>query len=224
MIRVRRIGWRLSLLALLWAPTAYGATMEVCTVDSPCTLGGLISSGGSFQSADMSITFSNFEAIATGALASIPLTDIAIVQTASGLGLDLIGGLSAQDGEIGDLLIRYDVSAMAPLTQATLTFNGEAFGVGAGASVIETFGSLPDQGFVFVTGGGGQVRNHTVQLDGLQSFRVTSDIIVDSSLLAGGLGGTADISLITENFIPEPGTAFLLLLGLGGLAVARRAR
>jgi MYXO-CTERM domain-containing protein len=194
------------------------------------TLGDLV--GGtpeSFQSEDGTLTFSSFGVVVTGSLATFDLDTVQILLTESGFGFSMVAGLSANDGEIGDMLVTFDVSSLLPIVSASLSFNGAASGVGAGASVVETFQGINDQAFVFVTGGGGGRSEDTVefqapaQLD-LTALRVTKDIILDSTLLAGGTGGEAVISIISQDFavVPEPSAALLGLLGLGALFLVRR--
>jgi MYXO-CTERM domain-containing protein len=214
-------------LLLGGAGPAGANSILLCDAGSPCSLADLVGTGNEFQSGDLTLTFGNFDAILTGSLAGLALSDIAVVKTMTGFGFDLFGPLAANDGEMGDLLVRFDVTGIADLIRADLTnFVAGASGVGAGASAIQTYEGLDLQAFVFVTGGGGSDLNDTVDLPpGIRMLRVTTDIILDSSLLAGGPGGTADISAVTQDFIiPEPTTGALGLLGLGGLLLLRRRK
>jgi hypothetical protein len=196
--------------ALLCLSPGRGAALSLGDVDS-------------FDSLNGQLTFSNFEVVATGSLSSLDLTSILIVPTPSGFGFDLVGPISANDGEIGDLLVRFDVWAVLPIVRALLSFNGAASEPGSGATVTETFEGLNVQAFVFATGGGGLDLSDEASIPDLEHLRVTKDILVDSSTLSGA-PGSAVISVITQDFalIPEPATVLLVLLGLGATLVLRR--
>jgi hypothetical protein len=179
---------------------------------------------GTFDSGNGLLTFSNFDVIATGSLASLDLSSIAIVLTPSGFGFELVGGLSAFDGEIGDLVVRFDVDGDIDIVDYHLSFNGAAAGPGSGASVTTTFDGRPEQAFVFATGAGGLLLMDS--LDFVPSTRqlgATVDILLDSDTIAGG-PGSAVISVVRHEFslIPEPATGALLLLSLFGVVLLRR--
>lgn len=197
--------------ALLCLAPARGSALSLGDVDS-------------FNSLNDQLTFSNFQVVASGSLSSLPLTSILIVPTMSGFGFELVGPISANDGEIGDLLVRFDVDAVLPIVTALLSFNGAASGAGSGASVTETFDGLSNtQLFVFATGAGGLQLSDQASIPSLDHLRVTKDILVDSSTISGG-PGSAVISSITQEFVvPEPATALLVLLGLG-TTLALRSR
>jgi hypothetical protein len=177
----------------------------------------------SFDSLNGQLTFDNFQVLATGSLSSLDLTSILIVPTTSGFGFELVGPISANDGEIGDLFVRFDVWAALPIVEAFLSFNGAASEPGSGASVTETFEGLNVQAFVFATGAGGLRLSDQASIPELEHLRVTKDILVDSSTVSGG-PGSAVISVITQDFalIPEPATVLLVLIGLGGTLALRR--
>jgi hypothetical protein len=174
------------------------------------------------------ILFSNFEVIPTGSVTESDLPNILIASTTAGFGFELVGPLAANNGEIGDLLVRFDVDAEISIIAAHLSFNGSAFGVGAGTTVTETFEGIGDrQAFVFAIGTDGDAVVDLIDDvffdSGLLHLRVTKDILLDSTTISGG-PGTADISEITQTFtlIPEPQTGLLVLLGLGGALLLRR--
>jgi hypothetical protein len=178
-----------------------------------------------FPSLDNTLFFSNWEVVPTGSLASLDLSSILVVPTANGFGFDLVGPLSANGGEIGDLVVRFDVDAVDVLDWARLSMTGAATGLGAGASVTETFQGVGDrQLFVYAIGGGPSSLIDQVSLLDLQllHLRVTTDIILDSTVLSGP-PGSAQISVVTQEFkiIPEPATGMLLLLGIGGALLLR---
>ena len=112
------------------------------------------------------------------------------------------------------------------LDWARLSMTGAASGLGAGASVTETFAGIGDrQLFVYAIGEGPSQLIDEVSLRDLNlvHLRVTTDILLDSTVLSGPLGN-AQISVVTQEFkiIPEPATGVLVLLGLGGALLLRR--
>ncbi len=228
---------RMALAAVAMTTWMVAPLPAVATHISDLTLGDLVNgTPGSFTSEDGVLTFSDFGVVLTGSLATFDLDNVQIMLTESGFGFSMVGGLSANDGEIGDMVVMFDVVSELPIIGATLSFNGAASGDGAGASVIETFQGINDQAFVFATGGGGLRLSDEVVFNGgpgpepsgigLLALAVTKDIILDSTLLAGGTEGSATISVVSQDFavVPEPGAALLGLLGLGGLIVVRRLR
>jgi MYXO-CTERM domain-containing protein len=219
------------LMLLILSANSVGAATIECTETSPCRLTDLIAlpPGDGFLSGNLTLFFSDFDAIATGSLAPLDPEQIVVANTMSGLGFDLVGGLSANNGELGDLLIRFTVAVEVPdasLIRALLSFNGSASGRGAGASVTETFEGISDlQLFVYAIGEGPIFLNDDVDFEPgrYDVLRVTKDIIVDSTVLEGEPPGNAQISLITQEFIiPEPGTGLLALLGVAGAVLLRR--
>jgi hypothetical protein len=64
----------------------------------------------------------------------------------------------------------------------------------------------------------------SVLLEPGATIRITKDIIVDSTVLDGQLPGNAAISEIRQEFIPEPGTGLLVLLGAAGALLLRVRR
>ena len=222
--------WRKALAAVGVAVWMAAPLPAVATHITDLTLADLVSgTPDSFTSEDGVLTFSNFGAIATGSLATFDLSGVQIMLTETGFGFSMVGAFSASDGEIGDLFVTFDVASLLPIIGATLSFNGEASGAGAGASVIETFEGINDQAFVFVTGGGGGRAEDSVEFDlalDLLALRVTKDIILDSTVLDPVEVGVAVISFIDQDFavIPEPASGLLALLGLGFLLLVRRRR
>ena len=228
---------RMALAAVAMTTWMVAPLPAVATHINNLTLGDLVDgTPDSFTSEDGVLTFSAFGVVQTGSLATFNLDNVQIMLTESGFGFSMIGGLSANDGEIGDLLVTFDVLSQLPIVGAALSFNGAASGIGAGASVVETFQGINDQVFVFVTGGGGIQLSDQIEFNGgiqpsgldgaLLALTVTKDIILDSTLLLGGLGGTAEISIISQDFevIPEPSAGLLGLLGLSALVLVRRLR
>lgn len=180
----------------------------------------------SFRSLNEVLTFSNFDVLASGSLDDLDLGSVEIVLTETGFGFELVGPLSAFDGEIGDLIVRFDVDSVVPLLSYRLSFNGAATEPGSGASVTVTFDGLDEQAFVFATGAGGLRLDDQVDLQGgPMHLRLTADILLDSDTISG-LPGSAVISVIGHEFtvVPEPASALLGLLGLAAALTLRRLR
>lgn len=178
--------------------------------------------------------FSGFDAQISGDLAGqIDATDISVVVLNDGF--QLTGPLSAADGEMGDILLFYSVSAeFEVIIGASLFSNGVAVGSGAQVAVDEQL-LIADSEEVgrLSAWDTGAVPGDAISFDEivfggpLQEILVVKDIILDSSLVGGGPGGSARISLIEQRFsvaAPEPGTLALMGIGLAGLAGLRRRR
>ena len=190
-----------------------------------------LAAGASFTSEDGLLLFDDFVITPTG---SVTVAHLALLQinlnNAGGFdisGFDIVGPISAADGEIGDLNIVFSVTSEVPITGATLAFNGGAFGIGSVASVTEVFTGFPSVALlVAITGGGTVITEDSARLgEGIFSLRVNKDILVDSTLLGGGTGGLASISSVSQQFalaIPEPSALILLGLGFGALVLRRR--
>jgi hypothetical protein len=213
--RVRKLAAALIIFAVAAGPGSSQA-MTLADIDA-------------FPSLDNTLFFSNWEVVPTGSLGNLDLSSILVVPTVNGFGFDLVGPLSANGGEIGDLVVRFDVDAVDVLDWARLSMTGAATGLGAGASVTETFQGVGDrQLFIYAIGEGpssldtGQVSLLDLQL---LHLRVTKDIILDSTVLSGP-PGSAQISVVTQEFkiIPEPTTGMLVLLGVGGGLLLRLRR
>lgn len=189
--------------------------------------------GASIASLDGTITFSNFDAIVTGAL-SDDLSNYEV--TALTTGFRLTGAFLVADGNIGDVVLSFTATAGPGLaiTDARLFFNGSFNGgdgvpPGLGAGVTET---------IFAGGSGDPIANLSVaassqgfeKLVDTDSFapQETIDVLKDIALssFAGGDGSVTHISVVDQTYTvtPEPGTLLLGAMGLVGLAALGRKR
>lgn len=189
---------------------------------------------GGFTTAN-GVTFAGFSVSISGALAgSLSASDLELVfdTSAGSAGFSLSGPISAADGELGDVFLSFTVSSSQLIVGALLSaINVADGGPGALASVDELIrtGAGAFLGLLSTsdTGGpGAGIFDDDLSFAGQTSIRVMKDILVDSSILGGGTGGSARISFISQTFllVPEPGTLVLVLGGLAGLAVGGRRR
>lgn len=181
------------------------------------------------------VTFSNFSVSITGALAgSLTAADLELTfeEGAGSAGFALTGPISAADGELGDVFLSFSVGSAQLITGALLSaINVADGGLGALAAVDELIrsGAGAFLGLLSTsdTGGPGDgIFDDSLSFAGQSSIKVMKDILVDSSLLGGGPGGSARITFVSQTFtfVPEPGTLLLVLGGLAGLAVRGRSR
>jgi hypothetical protein len=127
------------------------------------------------------LTFSGFSINVTGSV-DHNLADYKVVTLSDGF--EIMGNISAFNGQQGDMLVSYDVS-VAPGTPAvndiTLTFNGTATGAHSGATVSEDLfsgGNSIASANVFSIAGGSTKKVDTVSFAPQTSFTVEKDIIV----------------------------------------------
>jgi len=142
------------------------------------------------------LTFSDFTITPTGSV-DPNLADYT-VQTLSD-GFRIVGNFSAINGQQGDMLISYTVSASAASRTAvddiTLAFDGAAQGAHSGATVSEDLFSIPDgnsiaSANVFSTGSGLFQKVDTATFAPVRSFTVEKDILVTAGTgSSGGSGG-----------------------------------
>ena len=183
------------------------------------------------------LTFDSFDAVISGDLATaITPADLEIVVLSDGF--RIAGPISAADGEIGDILLSYSVTQtffpnLLPIIGASLLSNGVAEGIGAQAGIDELLLMTPHGVVIavlsaFDTGAisGDAIFFDEASFDPIHALHVEKDILVDSVLLDGGVGGSARISLIDQRFqvVPEPTSISLMSLGLAGLAFGGRRR
>jgi hypothetical protein len=183
---------------------------------APLTLADL-QAGASFDSIDLSLTFSEFSITAGGSIVA-PLSDFQVLVLDDGF--EVVGPMSAFDGEIGSLDIGYRVTAVAELLEGLLSFDGAAAGAGSEAVVTETFGTL------------GAASVHSLEGD-LQLFDsallggTVVDLLVSKQIdLVSVSQGGAVVGIVTQRFevVPEPASLLLLLLGGLGTLALRRTR
>ena len=177
--------------------------------------------------------FHDFSLEITGHLStSLSASDLSILTLPDGF--RMVGPISAADGEVGNVLISYRVDSnlpIAPIIAASIVSNVAASGVGAQAAVDEFILSIPGGVPIallsaFDTGGtsGTPMFSDEAIFSPMPALKVEKSILVDSSLLGGGFGGSARLSVVDQRFevVPEPTPLVLMSLGLLGLAGAGR--
>ena len=188
---------------------------------------------GGFTTAN-GVTFSNFSVSITGALAgSLTASQLELTFEGSGgsAGFSLTGPISAADGELGDVFLSFSVSSEQAIVGALLSaLNVADGGLGALASVDELIrtGGGSVLGLLSTSDSGGPgdgIFDDELSFAGQTSLRVMKDILVDSSILGGGPGGSARISFVSQTFVlvPEPATLLLVLGGLAAVGWRRRS-
>mgnify|MGYP001428670957 CR=1 FL=1 len=197
----------------------------------PVSLSSLVIPGATLTSEDGNFTFSNFSAITSGAIPHNTGDNYMVLPLSNGF--ELTGGFLVADGNNGDMLLGYTVTAKSGIriTDVHLLMNGTFTGGVAGnaAAVSETILS----GFTPIailstsgSSGAGDVVGLTDEFvfgTGYSTLNVKKDISVTT--IAGGLRSVAHISVVDQTFtIPEPGTLLLGSFGLLGLASLGRRR
>jgi len=194
---------------------------------SSITLTQAIASG--ISSLDGNFTFSNFHADIVGMI-SQNTNDYLVKQLSNGF--ELIGPMAVSDGDVGDLVLGYTVTARPGIliTDVHLLHNG-ASSTGGVASVVETIfdGSTPIAN-LFAPGSHSpdDVTGLSAEFvfgRGYSTLNVKKDIAVTAVLNRIRRTSAAHISFVDQTFtIPEPGTLLLGSFGLLGLATLGRKR
>jgi hypothetical protein len=221
----KHVSTRAAAILLAFAlPAAAGAISVQQVIDD----GGFTTSNG--------ITFSNFSVSITGALAgSLTAADLELTfeESAGSAGFSLTAPISAADGEVGDVFLSFSVTSAGPAIIGALlsSLNVADGGLGALASVDELIrgsgGALLGVLSTSDTGGpGAGIFDDDLSFAAQTTIRVMKDILVDSSLLGGGSGGSARISFVSQTFVlvPEPATLLLVAGGVAALGWRRRSR
>lgn len=229
---------RNNLLSLIAGALALvGLTGQAQALGIPVSLSTLVVPGATLVSEDGNFTFSDFAASVTGAI-SHDLNDynVQTINSADGPGLGqgfrLTGPFIVADGNVGDMVLSYKVTATpgVAITDAHLYFNGSFNGnnvpPGLAVSVNEDlFSNNQVIGQLSVSKSSGGFGNPTddVLFSGTSSITVLKDIGLTSY---GGTGGSvAHISVVDQTFtVPEPGTLLLGGSGLLGIALLGRKR
>ncbi len=210
-------GWRAAAIAVL--------CLAVTAPASALTLGDL-NAGDMFTSGNGALEFSfDIGSVVIAGSLNSNLDNYVVVTLDNGF--RVVGPIGVADGNVGDILLDYSVSAtniLNPIISAELSFNGSAFGLGSTANIAEDF-SNGDSLNVAVTGGGFS-QKHDLAL-----FSEPTDLLAvvlkDIQVISVDIGHLASISVIDQRFnvVPEPGTAALMLGGgLVGIAALGRSR
>jgi len=216
---------RVSGLTKGWKPTALAAAALIaCAWPAPSDATLLDALAGSTQSIG-GLTFAFTKVEETG---GIVLHDVDLTLVADGLGVGfdvtpvVAGALSASNGALKDVKLEFTITTTAGVDQGANHLSASATGSGSTASVSELIDEVPavDLG-VYVAWFGSYA-------DAVESFGGTyyTLTVTKNLVLSGGADGSAEVERLAQRFrvVPEPTTAFLLLLGFSGLAYQGRHR
>ncbi len=211
-----RSGWRAAAIAVL--------CLGVAAPASALSLGDL-NAGDMFTSGNGALKFSfGIGSVVVAGSLNSNLDNYLVVTLDNGF--RVVGPIGVADGNVGDILLDYSVSAtnvLNPIISAHLSFNGSAFGLGSTANIAEDF-SNGESLAVAVTGGGFSQKTDWVDFPATDLLAV---VLKDIQVISVDVGHLASISVIDQRFnvVPEPGTAALMLGGgLVGIAALGRSR
>jgi hypothetical protein len=221
---------RFSALAALAFALVSGSS-QAAFVPLPTTLDQLISgtpvTPGTNTTGVGNLTFSGFSYTLSGS--AVPASSISLAAIDS-VGLQIAGPFGATSPNAGDSLISFTASSTTGISSITLGGNPAVTGAGV-ASITETFYSSYAS---FIAGGAalGQilVNPTTPGLSATFNFgtAVASVYIRKDILYSAAIGGTAQISFVTQTFttgVPEPASVVMMGLGLvGAVGVVRFRR
>jgi hypothetical protein len=214
-------------VGLAWLIFALPLSASAISLQQVIDDGGFTTSNG--------VTFADFSVSITGALGgslTASQLEITFEASAGSAGFSLTGPISAADGEVGDVFLSFSVASSGPAIVGAMlsSVNVASGGLGALASVDEVIrtGSGVFLGVLSTSDTGGPgvgTFDDQIAFAGQATLRVLKDILVDSSILGGGPGGSARISFVGQTFVlvPEPTTLLLVLGGLAAVGWSRRS-
>jgi hypothetical protein len=191
------------------------------------SLADLISSEGEFESADGGLEFGDFSAFLEGAPKS-DLSQFSIVPILHGFRVEAGPGQTLPEG--AELFLSYEVESegsypvSAPLVSMALEITGTSVVSGEMTAFGDGPGDSAELGAVEASiSAGGEAYSavdFTSPRDEIHIF--TKLVIADNPEIADPDGGAAEMTFSVQP-VPEPSTALLVVLGLGGLSIFRRS-
>lgn len=214
-------GWVASLLLVLFPLVASPAAA------TSFSLADLISNDAEFESADGGFEFGDFSAYLEGAPES-DLSRFSIVPILHGFRVEAGPGQTLPGG--AELILDYEVesegphSGSAPLMSMALEITGTSIVLGEMAAFGEGHGDHSKLGEVEVSiSAGGEAYSAVDFTSPRDEIQVLAKLMVGyDSEVAGPEGGAAVMTFSVQP-VPEPSTALLVVLGLGGLSIFRRS-
>jgi len=151
--------------------------------------------------------------------------DLTLVADGLGTGFDVTpavpGGFSVLDGDLADVKLEFTITTTTGIVQAGNHLAGSVSGDGSSVSVSELIDEAPavDLGVFIATFA--SLTDNVQDLGGtFFTLTVTKNIVVSADA-----DGAAGVERLSQRFlVPEPTTAFLILIGMSGLGWAGRRR
>jgi len=209
-----------------WKPTALAAAAVLIAGAWPSASSATpldVLEGTSQSLGGLTFHFTKVEEVGGIVLQDVDLT---LVSDGLGVGFDVTplvaGALLASNGALKDLKLEFSITTTIGVDQAGNHLTATANGVGSTASVSELIDEVPAVDLGVFVGWFGSYADAVEPLGGTYySLTVTKNLV-----LSGGAEGGAEIERLAQRFrvVPEPTTAFLLLLGFSGLAYQGRPR